>query len=108
LGGENNWGEVKTLTPSDEHGFNAFGYSVALYGNLALVGAPSLTGVVYMFGRNEGGAGNWGEVKQFAASDVQFRDLYGNSVALYGDIAIIGAPSEDGGPGDPLQDAGAA
>ena len=42
------------------------------------------------------------------ASDGQLADGFGVSLAVSGDTAVVGAWSEDGGPGDPLVDAGAA
>ncbi|MDH5752267.1 MAG: FG-GAP repeat protein [Deltaproteobacteria bacterium] len=42
------------------------------------------------------------------ASDAQAYDFFGYSVAQSSSFAIVGAPYEDGGEGDPLPDAGAA
>ncbi len=44
-----------------------------------------------MFERNQGGAGNWGEVSKLTASDAAFGDEFGASVAVDGDTLVIGA-----------------
>jgi hypothetical protein len=83
-----------------------------------IVGAPSedggagdpvsSAGAEYVFGRDEVGIENCGEVEKLVASDPQSHDEFGVSVAITGAIAIVGAWSEDGGPGDPINNAGAA
>ena len=102
-GGAANWGQVKRLTASDAQGGDQFGFSVAVSGNTAVVGANtedaggSNAGAAYVFQRNEGGADNWGEVKKLTASDAQAGDGFGISVAVSGDTAVVGAHSEDTG-----------
>jgi uncharacterized repeat protein (TIGR01451 family) len=117
VGGTANWGEVKKLLASSAQPRDQFGVSVALTEDSLLVGAPYSNdvmgvtgddnGTAYLFQRNAGGADNWGEVKKLVASDAQARDQFGLSVALSGHTAIVGAPQENGGAGDPLDDAGA-
>ena len=70
-----------------------FGFSVALDGDFALIGAPKdlvqgvKTGSVYVFERRPGG---WVQVARLTPSD-GFLDLeFGFSVALDGDTALIG------------------
>jgi hypothetical protein len=100
-GGADNWGEVKKLTTSDAQPTDEFGYGVAINGDTVVVGARmedaggSDAGAAYVFGRDQGGAGNWGEVKKFTASDAQADDSFGYSVALSGDTAVVGALGED-------------
>ncbi len=102
-GGAGNWGQVKKLTASDAQAGDEFGRSVAVSGDTAVVGAifqdagGSDAGAVYLFGRDEGGAGNWGEVKKLTASDAQANDQFGVSVAVSGDTAVVGAHHEDAG-----------
>ena len=95
-GGPDNWGEVTTLTASDAQFNDVFGFSVAISGDTAIVGAFR-QGAAYIFERNQGGPGNWGEVTKLTASDGQFNDIFGFSVAISGDSAIVGAPQEDAG-----------
>ncbi len=92
-GGADNWGQVKKLTASDGAALDYFGNFVALSGDTALVGAygDDDGGAAYIFGRDEGGADNWGEVKKLIASDSASGDSFGNSVALNGDTALVGA-----------------
>ncbi|MCH8920375.1 MAG: FG-GAP repeat protein, partial [Chloroflexi bacterium] len=100
-GGADNWGEVKKLTASDAQGADLFGWSVAVDGDTAVVGAHledaggNAAGAAYVFGRNEGGADNWGEVAKLTASDAQGNDRFGWSVAVDGDTAVVGAYLED-------------
>ncbi|MCH7718016.1 MAG: FG-GAP repeat protein, partial [Chloroflexi bacterium] len=51
-------------------------------------------GRAYGFGRDQGGTGNWGEVKKLTASDGQGGDELGWSVTVSGDTALVGAPSQ--------------
>jgi hypothetical protein len=103
-GGPNNWGEVKKLTASDGAFSDFFGISVAIYADTAIVGAMRDLGAnkgqgsAYIFERNQGGANNWGEVKKLTASDGAPEEIFGSSVAIYGDTAIVWAPHAGPGP----------
>ena len=95
-GGAGNWGEVKKLTASDAEDFDSFGISVAASSDIIVVGAYEATGdfntgAAYMFQRDEGGAGNWGEVKKLTASDAARHDFFGVSVSVSGDTVMVGA-----------------
>ena len=107
-GGPGNWGEVKKLTASDAQAGDLFGENVAVSGDTAVVGANgnffSDPGAAYVYQRDQGGANNWGEVKKLTASDAQDFDEFGESVAVSGDTAVVGAFFEDAGG----EDAGAA
>ena len=65
------------LTASDAQDFDQFGYSVAVSGDTAVVGAcgedgaANNAGAAYVLQRNQGGADNWREVKKLTASDAQ-------------------------------------
>ena len=56
------------LLPSDGEASDFFGYSVAVSGDTAVVGARydgdngTGSGSAYVFERNEGGTGSWGQV----------------------------------------------
>ena len=96
-GGADNWGEVTKLTVSDAQDFDFFGRSVAVGGDTAVVGAvgkDTYSGAAYVFGRNEGGIDNWGEVKKLTASDAHWLALFGSGVAVGGDTVVVGAYSE--------------
>ena len=91
--------ETLQLLPSGR--VRGFGFSVALSGDTAVVGAyfadnecPN-SGSAYVFQRDQGGAGNWGEVTKLLASDGAAFDQFGISVAVSGDDAVVGADLED-------------
>lgn len=83
------------LTPAGAFGSNSlFGFSVALHGGRALVGAQAMdtsagsgTGAAYQYNRS-GGA--WTQVGQLVASDAAGGDTFGNAVAIHR-ISLIGA-----------------
>lgn len=117
LGGANNWGEVKKLSASDAGNNDRFGTTATIQGDTIIVGAPFerggpgdpyfVAGAAYVFERDQGGPGNWGEVKKLVASDPGEGDFFAASLDLVGDILVSGAAGEDGGPGNPLSDSGA-
>ena len=93
--------EVKKLLASDAEFFDLFGLSVAVSGDIAVVGASvestaaTNAGAAYVFQRDQGGADNWGEVKKLTASDAQAGDQFGGSVAVSGDTAVVGTIFKD-------------
>ena len=96
--------EINKLTASDALGGEEFGSGVAISGDTAIVGArgdfaksSSNAGAAYVLGRNQGGVGNWGEVKKLIASDAQAGDQFGISVAVSGNTAVVGARREAAG-----------
>ena len=77
------------------------GYSIAVDGNTMVVGAPYTdafglqdTGVARVYLRND--AGGWDMQAELAASDGAAGDVFGYSVAISGDTAVVGALSDDG------------
>jgi hypothetical protein len=101
-GGPENWGEVKKLVASDRADGDGFGYSVAMDGDTIIVGADGEDGAgtdrgaAYIFSKDTGGQGNWGQVAKLVAGDPADVDQFGYAVALNGDFALVGAPREDG------------
>ena len=102
-GGADNWGQVVKLVPADAAGFDQFGYGMSFDGDELLVGSSSHdaggtnTGAAYLFGRDEGGTDNWGQVTKLTASDAQDGDQFGISVSISGDDIVVGAYGEDDG-----------
>ncbi len=101
--GPDAWGEVAILTASDAEDGDEFGFSVAISGDYAVVGAHKEDGVagtdrgaVYVFDRNSGGPDAWGEVTILTASDAEDGDEFGCSVSIGGDFVVVGADHKDG------------
>lgn len=89
------WKLAKELQPS---GGSAFGSGLAIDGMRVLVGAPSRgpgtreAGAVYVFERDRGGAGAWGEVTHFTPPSAGAGAGFGHALALRGDRLLVGAP----------------
>jgi hypothetical protein len=94
------------LTAANPADFDSFGLSLALEGDYALVGVPGYNGsgdnqgAAYLFLKSQGGADAWGQVVKLVPDDPADDDLFGISVGLSGDYAIIGAGGADGGGTD--------
>ncbi|MEX2169056.1 MAG: FG-GAP repeat protein [Pirellulales bacterium] len=89
------WEQTTKLTPNDLSTRDNLGYSVALSGQTALVGArgDNLRGAAYVFRQN--GSGNWAQIAKLTADDSETFDEFGTSVALDGDLALVGATSSN-------------
>lgn len=101
-GGADNWGEAKKLVASDAERDAYFGWSVAIDGDLVAVGAPGHgsqgpEGAVYVFHRDAGGPGNWGEIKKIVPTSADHFNMFGMSVALSGGVLAVGAPYSEMG-----------
>jgi hypothetical protein len=100
-GGINQWGQVKKLTAQDAGQGDWFGWSVAVSGEWVAVGAVQdddggeNAGAVYLFHRNQGGNGLWGQVKKLTAPDATAGDFFGTSVSLDGDLLLVGADGKN-------------
>ncbi|MCP3891891.1 MAG: hypothetical protein GY702_23945 [Desulfobulbaceae bacterium] len=102
-GGSANWGQVKKLLPPDGASSDYFGYRVAIFGDIIVIGAyrdddkGSSSGSVYVFMRDYGGFNNWGMVKKILPSDGAASDNFGRALYLDlgGNVLIVGAPGDD-------------
>ena len=100
-GGAGAWGQVAKLTAADGAAGDEFGWSVALSGDAAIVGAPfdadagDASGSVYLFARDQGGTESWDQVAKLTAGDAAAGDAFGSSVVLSGDTVIVGATFDD-------------
>jgi|GEM_PF-2973553 len=99
-----NWIQQGELRAIDAASSDYFGDSVAVSGDTALVGAPGAdpagdndAGAVYVFVRN---GTSWTQQAKLTASDAAQQKMFGASVCLSGDSAIIGSP-DGNGPGQP-------
>src|SRR5210317_955880 len=116
---DGSWDTGTKIRAPDPQIYDSFGFSVAISGdgNTAIVGAyvedgtsPSYTfnaGAAYIFTRT---SGSWDTGTKIVASDREYRDLFGYSVAISGDgnTAIVGAIDEDGTSPDAGFNSGAA
>ena len=92
------WVEEQKLAASDGAGGDDFGYSVSLSGDTALIGAHgnddngTSSGSAYVFHYN---GSNWVEVAKLTASDGATDDIFGVSVSISDDTALVGASRDD-------------
>jgi len=89
------WTEQAKLLASDGHYGEYFGNSVSIDGDYAIVGGYygyDDNGVAYVFIRS---GTDWTEQAKLLASDGAADDMFGYSVSIDGDYAIIGARWDD-------------
>jgi hypothetical protein len=92
--------EAQRLTPSDTGNDDAFGSSLAVDGDLLVVGAPYRDGAAFIQGAAYvfewfDGIGYVEQVKLLAPDGAAF-DFFGHSVAVSGTHVAVGAPGRDG------------
>jgi FG-GAP repeat len=73
---------------------------VGAYGRPTALGSP---GAAFVFVRNNG---VWSQQQELTASDAAFLDFFGNSVAISGDTAIVGAFQKSSNTGAALENRG--
>lgn len=92
------WIEVKKLVPATRIQFADFGSSVSIHGNYAIVGSPSEMnnipgaengGAAYLFERDN--TGEWNLVQRIVANDSTEDAMFGHSVSIHNNVALIGA-----------------
>jgi len=96
------WTERAKLSARDGAARDEFGYGVAISGDTIAIGSRKNDvgtnedqGFVSIFER----AGDaWTETEKLTANDGAAGDLFGHSVAMYGDTVVAGAPQVDVGP----------
>lgn len=96
------WSETQQLLPDDGRGDDFFGESISAVGDTVFIGAPRArfaNGSTYVFTRENG---EWTQSQQLIADDAQPFDRFGQSVALLGDTALIGAAFSVAGVRDSL------
>ena len=85
------WSQQAELTPPGGAANASFGISVAVSGSTAVVGASmknAYVGAAYVFVRS---GQTWSQQAELSASDSRVNDRFGNSVAVSGSTAIVGA-----------------
>lgn len=100
-GGDENWGQVKRLLGSTQSAGDRFGQSISISGDTIAVGAFKNddlaldAGAVFLFDRNEGGSGNWGQTSVVYSDSATPADFFGYSISLAGSVLAVGAPQAD-------------
>jgi hypothetical protein len=86
------WSQQQELTASDGVQDDAFGYSVSVSGDTAVIGAfqagSAVQGAAYVFVRS---GGVWSQQQKLTASDGGVNDHFGYTVSVSGDTALVGA-----------------
>ena len=94
------WVQVQKLRPADAQAGDEFGKSVAISGDVIVVGARGdddqgfSAGSAYVFERDPSGC--WAQAAKLLASDGRFLAGFGISVSVSGDLALVGAYGADG------------
>ncbi len=88
------WTQQAYVKASNTGANDNFGYSLALDGDTLVVGAPleGNSGAVYVFTRS---GTSWSQQTYLKASNIGTGDNFGTSVAISGDMLVIGADGED-------------
>jgi hypothetical protein len=90
------WSQQAKLTADDGATLDQFGWSVSVSGDTAVIGASldddkgSASGSAYVFVR-AAADGTWSQQAKLTAADGAAQDIFGKSVAVSGDTAVIGA-----------------
>ncbi len=92
------WAEQQKLAASDGAAGDTFGWAVAIEGSTAIVGARgdddngSSSGSSYVFADI---GGLWVQQQKLTASTGYAGNLFGSSISMSGNTAVIGAPNHD-------------
>lgn len=102
--GTSDWEYSQKLTHSDQEDYDRFGWSIAIHGDYAVIGAYaqdfdedggaelSKAGAAYIF--ELGADGMWTEMQKIVASDRDEDDEFGWSVDIYDETIVVGAHHE--------------
>ncbi len=115
------WTQKQKIVASDRAEGDYFAFTVSISGNYAIVGAYSedhdasggnelsKAGSAYLFKTSDSGE-TWSQTQKIVASDRAASDLFGGTVSISGNYAIVGAHWEDhdASGGSALSDAGSA
>ncbi|AQL42637.1 hypothetical protein BV210_07900 [Halorientalis sp. IM1011] len=98
--GDDGWTRQATLTVDDVAGFDGFGSTVDVDGDVAVVGAPDHdaagegSGAAYVFERS---SGQWSDGREIGPDSGQAGESFGKGVAIDGERILVAAPSRDRG-----------
>jgi len=93
------WGQTQKIVAVDRHVGQEYGWSVAIQGDIAAIGAKSDNegasdgGAVYMYEKDA--SDNWVFTQKLINTDVGQFDRFGQSVAIDGNYMIVGARGQD-------------
>ena len=95
---DNGWTSVATFTVPEGDKKSGFGHSVAIDGDIIVVGAPGSgknlrRGGVYVFTRPLGGWGNTTSGALLTYGDGRMTYAFGDSLDIYGDALVVGSKS---------------
>ncbi len=84
--------QIAKMTPDDARKSDQFGFSVAISGSIAIVGAPgsSDSGAVFLFDADSGA-----QITKLLPTDAESGISFGSSVAVSGTTVIIGAVNDN-------------
>ena len=100
-----NWSQVKVIYSPHQTASGFFGLSLALTNDYLVIGSQDKSGsstAAYLYGKNEGGANQWGFLKEFTLPTSLNNNIIGTQVAISGQNIIIGNPSEPNAAGKTL------
>lgn len=98
------WGQEATLVPAGGAPGDAMGATVAVSGDVIMVGAPGRregAGVVFVFER-DAATGRWIPRAPLAASGLNLGDRFGAAIALGHGRALVGGPGPAVSPAPPF------
>lgn len=97
---EGTWTQTQKIFLDDGQSNDNFGYSIGLSGTTAIIGADGakvgtneFQGAAFVY---DGASGSWTRTQKLTAGDGWIGDIFGYSVALDGDRAMIGAYGNNG------------
>lgn len=92
------WTEQAKLTSLEKFGLDAFGHSISICSDYAVIGVPdddtdneSDSGSVYVFKRE---GTNWTEQGRLTVLNSKSGAHFGSSVSISGDFVIVGSPDD--------------
>ncbi|MEX2531283.1 MAG: choice-of-anchor B family protein [Gemmatimonadota bacterium] len=98
---EGEWAHQGKLSALDGEAQDAFGHSIAIDGPQVIIGAPGASegaGAAHVF-ELDAATGEWNESARLFDGQSEAGDAFGSSVALDGQLAVIGVPQYANGHG---------
>lgn len=95
---EGGWTQAAKLVPKKAVAYGNFGYSVDVYGDTVVVGAPGYdqaggdSGAIFIYRK---GTGDWALESMVIPADTSAGDYFGSAVAIYQNRILAGAYADD-------------